>query len=123
VKAEPAPEPIKSSVATNGLVAVLFVPADAKGPLPAIIILGGSEGGMGAASARDGRVIAQHGYVTLQLAYFDAPGLPKGLGFDSVGVFQNRHRLAAHASGERDFTADRSADYADALRIHARLRR
>jgi uncharacterized protein len=80
VKAEPAPEAIKSSVATNGLVAVLFVPADAKGPLPAIIILGGSEGGMGAASARDGRVIAQHGYVTLQLAYFDAPGLPKGLG-------------------------------------------
>jgi uncharacterized protein len=88
VKAEPAPEPIKTSVTTNGLVAALFVPADAKGPLPAIIILGGSEGGMGAASARDGRAVAQHGYATLQLAYFDAPGLPKDLALIPLEYFK-----------------------------------
>jgi uncharacterized protein len=87
-EAQPVPEPIKTSVTTNGLVANLFVPADAKGRLPAIIILGGSEGGLGTATARDGRVIAQHGYATLQLAYFGAPGLPKDLGLIPLEYFK-----------------------------------
>ncbi len=73
-------EPTKTSVTTDGLVADLYVPAGAKGRLPSIIILGGSEGGMGPAPARDARLLAQHGYATLQVAYFDAPGLPKDLG-------------------------------------------
>jgi uncharacterized protein len=87
-EAQPVPEPIKTSVTTNGLVANLFVPADAKGRLPAIIILGGSEGGLGTATARDGRAIAQHGYATLQLAYFGAPGLPKDLGLIPLEYFK-----------------------------------
>src|ERR1700679_3893558 len=86
--AAPLKEPTKTSVTANGLVADLYMPADAKGRLPAIIILGGSEGGMGAASARDGRVIAQHGYATLQLAYFDAPGLPKDLALIPLEYFK-----------------------------------
>jgi dienelactone hydrolase len=87
-EAQPAAEPTKTSVTANGLVADLYLPADAKGRLPAIIILGGSEGGMGAPSARDGKLIAQHGYATLQVAYFDAPGLRKDLGLIPLEYFK-----------------------------------
>jgi hypothetical protein len=75
-------------VTANGLVADLYAPAGAKGRLPAIIVLGGSEGGMGAATARDARLIAQHGYAALQVAYFDAPGLPKELGLIPLEYFK-----------------------------------
>jgi uncharacterized protein len=84
----PAAEPIKTPVTANGLVAALFTPANANGRLPAIIILGGSEGGMGAPTARDGRVIAQHGFAVLQLAYFDMPGLPKDLALIPLEYFK-----------------------------------
>jgi hypothetical protein len=53
-----------------------------------VIVLGGSEGGLGAAAARDSRIIAQHGYVTLQLAYFAAPGLPQDLGLIPLEYFK-----------------------------------
>jgi len=86
--AQPAAEPVKTSVTANGLVADLYMPADAKGRLPAIIELGGSEGGMGAATARDARLHALHGYAVLQVAYFDAPGLPKDLGLIPLEYFK-----------------------------------
>lgn len=86
--AQAAPEPSKTSVTANGLVADFFVPADAQGRLPAIIILGGSEGGLGSATARAGRMLAVHGYATLQLAYFDAPGLPKELSLIPLEYFK-----------------------------------
>ncbi len=57
--------------------AAFFVPAGAEKPLPAVIVLGGSEGGVGGDTARS---IAQHGFATLALAYFRAPGLPDELG-------------------------------------------
>ena len=44
------------------------------------------EGGIGA--ARDGKIIAKHGYAVLQLAYFDAPGLPKDLGLIPLEYFK-----------------------------------
>lgn len=83
-----APEPSKTAVTANGLVADYYLPTDAKGRLPAIIMLGGSEGGLGAAAARDGKVLAQHGYAVLQLAYFDAPGLPKDLALIPLEYFK-----------------------------------
>lgn len=82
------PEPVKTAVTANGLVGDLYRPANAKGVLPAIIMLGGSEGGLGAAAARDAMVTAQSGYVVLQLAYFDAPGLPKDLGLIPLEYFK-----------------------------------
>jgi uncharacterized protein len=87
-EADVVAEPSKTTVTANGLVAELYIPANAKGRLPAMIVLGGSEGGLGEAAARDSRVIAQHGYVTLQLAYFDAPGLPKDLGLIPLEYFK-----------------------------------
>jgi dienelactone hydrolase len=81
-------ELVTTQVTTNGLVAALYTPAGANGRLPAIVILGGSEGGMGSATTRDGKIVAQRGYAVLQLAYFDAPGLPKDLGLVPLEYFK-----------------------------------
>jgi dienelactone hydrolase len=81
-------EPTKTSVTANGLVADLYRPVGAIGRLPAIIYLGGSEGGMGAAAARDAKITAMSGYAVLQVAYFDAPGLPKDLGLIPLEYFK-----------------------------------
>jgi len=73
-----------------GFVADLYVPADLKADRrPAVIVLGGSEGGLSAGAAHDAQLIAAHGYVVLQLAYFDAPGLPKELGLIPLEYFKN----------------------------------
>jgi dienelactone hydrolase len=53
----------------------LLPPGD--GPHPAVIVLGGSEGGLPVRSAA--LLLASHGYATLALAYFGVPGLPRGL--------------------------------------------
>jgi uncharacterized protein len=74
----PAP-PAKIAVAVNGLVADFYRPADVRGPLPAIIVIGGSGGGMDARTMWEARTLAEHGYATLQLAYHLAPGLPTAL--------------------------------------------
>ncbi len=65
-----------SDVREDGLVGTLFAPADKKN-LPAVIVLGGSEGGV---SSEDvAAMLANHGYVALALAYFGAEGLPPSL--------------------------------------------
>lgn len=51
------------------------VPDQASGP--AVLLLGGSEGGLGGGLVS--AVLASHGYPTLELAYFRAPGLPQQL--------------------------------------------
>jgi hypothetical protein len=84
-----AAEPVKTTVNERGLVADLYVPANLKGAkAPAIIVLGGSEGGLGTGAAQDAQLIASHGYIVLQLAYFDAPGLPKELGLIPLEYFK-----------------------------------
>lgn len=60
-----------------GLVGQLFLPA-VKNKVPAVVLLGGSEGGLETGSAR-GRLLASRGYVALSVAYFRAPGLPDRL--------------------------------------------
>jgi uncharacterized protein len=84
-----ATEPVASSVNERGIVGNLYLPDTVEGErLPAIIVLGGSEGGLGAGAAQDARLIALHGYVVLQVAYFDAPGLPKELGLIPLEYFK-----------------------------------
>jgi dienelactone hydrolase len=67
----------KTTVNDHGLVGVLVVPPGS-GKRPAIITFGGSEGGL-----ESGQRLAEYwaslGYVSLGLAYFGAPGLPKEL--------------------------------------------
>jgi len=59
----------------EGVVGTLFLP-EQEGPRPAMVVFGGSEGGVFEPSAA---IHASHGYVTLALAYFRLEGLPDDL--------------------------------------------
>lgn len=65
-------------VADDGLVAEMYRPAEANGPLPGVLVIGGSEGGIGSAQFGAARV-AGFGYAAMALAYFAEPGLPTDL--------------------------------------------
>ena len=67
----------KTDVRDQGLYAELYVPAHA-GPLPAIVMIGGSEGGLDTIS-RMAISFTRHGYAVMALAYWGAPGLPQTL--------------------------------------------
>lgn len=68
----------ETSISTNGLVGKIYAPPNPSGRYPAILVLGGSEGGVHG-SAPIASALAQHGYVTFALAYFGENGLPKEL--------------------------------------------
>ena len=70
-----APSP-RIAVTANGLVADLYLPANSRGRLPAVIVLGGSGGGLDERTAWEARALADRGYAALQLAYIVGPGLP-----------------------------------------------
>ena len=59
---------------TTPFVGTLCMPPDDSGKHPAMILLGGSEGGD--SFSRLAPLFAAHGYVTASLAYFGAPALP-----------------------------------------------
>lgn len=65
----------RTDVTEHGLVGVLYRPAGNR-PLPAVLMLGGSEGGLHEDNAA---LLAAHGYVVLALAYYGMPGLPQTL--------------------------------------------
>jgi dienelactone hydrolase/uncharacterized protein (DUF2141 family) len=67
----------REEVRTDGLNAILYRP-EGGGKVPALIVLGGSEGGIQAASAV-GAGFTKHRYAVLALAYFMDDGLPKTL--------------------------------------------
>ena len=71
-------------------IGTLCTPADGKRH-PAMILLGGSEGGN--SMAQTAKVFAQHGYVTASVAYFGLPGLPKYL--VNIPVETVGHAIAA----------------------------
>ncbi|HEY6295170.1 MAG TPA: acyl-CoA thioesterase/bile acid-CoA:amino acid N-acyltransferase family protein [Streptosporangiaceae bacterium] len=64
------------TVARNGFAATLFTPASVKPGTPAVVVLGGSEGGELTLTA-DG--LALIGFPALTLGYFQEPGLPRCL--------------------------------------------
>ncbi len=83
------PSPIdKAALAPGGLVGKLYRPASVEGPLPGVIVLGGSEGGLNPAVSHEARVIARHGFAALQLAYFGAPHLPESVQLVPVEYFE-----------------------------------
>jgi dienelactone hydrolase len=71
-----APGVTETRVRERGLVGSLFRPAGA-GPFPAILAIGGSEGGIGA--RQEAALLASSGYVALALAYFGLDSLPAQL--------------------------------------------
>lgn len=64
-------------VVSGKLVAHLYVPR-MSGPMPIVIAVGGSEGGLGTGDAND-ELLAPHCIAVLGLAYFKADGLPATL--------------------------------------------
>jgi dienelactone hydrolase/uncharacterized protein (DUF2141 family) len=77
-RAAAAPEGVvRSEVREDGLNGLLYRPAGDH-RVPALIVLGGSEGGLQAASGI-GAGFARHGYAVLTLAYFMEGDLPKSL--------------------------------------------
>lgn len=73
------PSPTRTAVTANGMVADFYRPANSPAPLPAVIVIGGSRGGLDGRTGWEARTLAEHGYATLHLAYFLAPGLPTAL--------------------------------------------
>ncbi len=72
---EPATSATPLTLDEHGFVGTLFVPEGHASSI-AIMVLGGSEGGT---PAQRGRAVAESGYPTVALAYFDEPGLPSHL--------------------------------------------
>src|SRR5213594_4348323 len=68
-----------------GVVGTLFLPSG-DGPYPAVIVLGGSDGGI---SEHRAALVASHGYAALSLAYFGATDLPSELVNVPVEYFEH----------------------------------
>ena len=64
------------TVRRDGFAGTLYTSAAVKPGAPAVVVLGGAEGGQDAAPAIG---LAMSGYPALALAYFDEPGLPQCL--------------------------------------------
>lgn len=77
----------ETAVTADGMVAILFRPATTDGTIPAVLVLGGSEGGLNPAVTAEARLIAQHGMAALQLAYFGTGHLPQNLQLIPVEYF------------------------------------
>lgn len=63
--------------AEDGVYGELFTPANTGVRRAAVLLLGGSEGGLSMGFPAE--LLAAHGYPALSLAYFKEPGLPSGL--------------------------------------------
>jgi Acyl-CoA thioester hydrolase/BAAT N-terminal region len=61
----------------DGIYGNLYLPRNTAGKHPAVLVFGGSGGGLTTSSAA--ALLAAHGYPSLALAYFKAPGLPQSL--------------------------------------------
>ena len=72
----PSPSPSKSAISTNGLVADFYLPEESGRSQPALIVLGGSRGGLDDRTAWEATTLAERGYAVLHLAYIVGPGLP-----------------------------------------------
>ncbi|QXQ05284.1 hypothetical protein KX816_13560 [Sphingosinicellaceae bacterium] len=81
-----APGPGGSRLTDHGLVANWY-PGTGARKHAAILLLGGSEGGLGPGTARQASDLAAHGYAVLQLAYFGVPGLPPQLDMVPLDYF------------------------------------
>lgn len=78
------------SLQGTGLVGRLFLPAS-DAPRPAIIAFSGSEGGA-ETGIEKAVYLANHGYVGLGIAYFNAPGVPKDLANIPLEYFESAIR-------------------------------
>ncbi|MGH7736555.1 MAG: alpha/beta hydrolase [Candidatus Tyrphobacter sp.] len=76
-EASPAPLPSNCAAVQRPFIGTICTPPGS-GKHPAVILLGGSEGGDSLGPTL-GPIFAQHGYVAASVAYFKEPGLPQTL--------------------------------------------
>ena len=66
-------------VPADGVYGRMFRPKDRSERKPALLVFGGSEGGLSPPVVLKSALLAAHGYPALALAYWKAPGLPQEL--------------------------------------------
>lgn len=76
---------VRSLAVHDGVVATLYQ-VDSTGPLPGVLIIGGSDGGPGAPGVA--MLLASHGFAALSVSYFGVPGLPPTLENIPLEYFQ-----------------------------------
>ena len=79
--------------AADGLYGTLYLPSDTSTPRPALVVFGGSEGGLSPLVTEAASLLAMNGYPALALAYFGASGLPATLGGVPLEYFTRAVRL------------------------------
>jgi dienelactone hydrolase len=79
--------------AAGGLYGTLDLPADTSVRRPALVVFGGSEGGLSPIVTNAAAVLAAQGYPALALAYFGEPGLPARLANVPLEYFARALRL------------------------------
>jgi len=73
-----APGPTGQRI-TTGHIFANYYPARGEQRGPAVLLLGGSEGGIGKSVTEDARALQSHGLSVLSLGYFGVPGQPTSL--------------------------------------------
>jgi dienelactone hydrolase len=107
-RADPAREPAAWSgpyrlhsraltVAGDGIYGRWYTPASTQRPMPAVVVFGGSNGGLRVAPFA--RAFASYGYPALALAYFRAPGLPDELRDIPLEYFKRAIRFVKRQRG------------------------
>jgi pimeloyl-ACP methyl ester carboxylesterase len=94
------PHPVRMrrlTVARDGLYAQWYAPTDLKRDMPAIVVFGGSNGGL--SEGPFAAAFASYGYPALALAYFKAPGLPQQLRRIPLEYFERAIRFARRQPG------------------------
>jgi dienelactone hydrolase len=85
------------TIEDDGMVGLLYQPPAGARRLPAVLLLGGSDGSYGL--PRDAALLASRGHPALSLAYFGSPGLPDELREIPLEYFaEAARRLAREAS-------------------------
>lgn len=74
-----APGPTGERIEEGELFGNFFPPLASSGPHPAVLLLGGSEGGLGGGTHHMALALQKEGFAVLHLAYFGAPGQPDAL--------------------------------------------
>ena len=86
-----------ATLTADGFVGELWYPANTAARHPAVLVLGGSEGGLPGPLLP--ALLASHGYPALAVAYFAEPGLPKTLSRIPLEYFAGALRWLARQPG------------------------
>ena len=101
--ADPAPEGRR--ITANGLVANYYTPRG-DGKHAGILLLGGSEGGLGLGAGRMAKALQAAGFAVLHVSYFGAPGQPPKLELVPLETFD---RALVWLKAQGDVDAERIA--------------